>query len=164
MTRFLYSRSSVPPHPFLPPDHPLTPQMNTHYAIAAIYALGLRGIRKQIAVTAKPYGQPGSTYAELPKLPTSLESATALFKRKDSLAREVFGDFFVDHFAGTREHECEVHRRAVTAWEGESALLLLPSAPGNLTCMYGGSKVVSSSQRDGAWSLGSALALLQDTE
>ena len=99
--------------------------MNTHYAIAAIYALGLRGIRKQIAVTAKPYGQPGSTYAELPKLPTSLESATALFKRKDSLAREVFGDFFVDHFAGTREHECEVHRRAVTAWEGESALLPL---------------------------------------
>ena len=93
--------------------------MNTHYAIAAIYALGLRGIRNKIAVTSKPYGQPGSTYAELPKLPTSLESATALFKRPDSLAREVFGDFFVDHFEGTREHECEVHRRAVTAWEGE---------------------------------------------
>lgn len=93
--------------------------MNTHYAIAAIYALGLRGIRNKIAVTSKPYGQPGSTYAELPKLPTSLESATAAFKRPESLAREVFGDFFVDHFAGTREHECEVHRRAVTAWEGE---------------------------------------------
>ena len=93
--------------------------MNTHYAIAAIYALGLRGIANKTPVPYGPYGQPGSTYAELPKLPTSLESATALFKRKDSLAREVFGDYFVDHYAGTREHEVECHRRAVTAWEGE---------------------------------------------
>jgi hypothetical protein len=93
--------------------------MNTHYAIAAIFALGLRGIEKKMPVTSKPYGQPGSTYAELVKLPTSLEAAVARFTREGSVAREVFGDFFVDHFGGTREHEIEVHRRAVTSWEGE---------------------------------------------
>jgi len=40
------------------------------------------------------------------------------------------GDYFVDHFAGTREHELEVFRRAVTDWEGGSFFFLfLPLFP-----------------------------------
>ena len=39
------------------------------------------------------------------------------------------GDYFVDHFAGTREHELEVFRRAVTDWEGGSIFLFLSSCP-----------------------------------
>jgi hypothetical protein len=31
----------------------------------------------------------------------------------------VLGDYFVDHVAGAKEHELDVHRRAVTNWEGE---------------------------------------------
>lgn len=104
--------------------------MNPHFAFSAIFALGLRGIANKTKLPYGPIGSPGVTRDTLIKLPTSLESATEQFKRKDSLAREVMGDYFVDHFAGTREHELEVFRRAVTDWEGESSspsfLLLLP--------------------------------------
>lgn len=37
------------------------------------------------------------------------------------------GDYFVDHFAGTREHELEVFRRAVTDWEGGFSCFSLSS-------------------------------------
>ncbi|GFZ48202.1 hypothetical protein JCM24511_05950 [Saitozyma sp. JCM 24511] len=93
--------------------------MNPHFALSAIFALGLRGIEKRLALSTGPIGSPGVTRASLAKLPTSLEAAVETFKREGSLAREVLGDYFVDHFAGTREHELEVHRRAVTNWEVE---------------------------------------------
>jgi glutamine synthetase len=93
--------------------------MNPHYAFAAIFALGMRGIEKKLKVPYGPMNSPGVTRDTLIKLPTSLESATATFKKKDSIAREIMGDYFVDHYAGTREHEIEMHRRAVTNWEGE---------------------------------------------
>jgi len=94
--------------------------MNPHFAFSAIFALGLRGIANKSKLPYGPINSPGVTRETLIKLPTSLESATAQFKRKESLAREVMGDYFVDHFAGTREHELEVFRRAVTDWEGWS--------------------------------------------
>jgi hypothetical protein len=116
------------------PTSPLAPlakhQMNPHFAFSAIFALGLRGIANKSKLPYGPINSPGVTRETLIKLPTSLESATAQFKRKDSLAREVMGDYFVDHFAGTREHELEVFRRAVTDWEGgfsSSSFLLLHS-------------------------------------
>jgi hypothetical protein len=97
--------------------------MNPHFAFSAIFALGLRGIANKTKLPYGPIGSAGVTRDTLIKLPTSLESATAQFKRKESLAREVMGDYFVDHFAGTREHELEVFRRAVTDWEGGSFFL-----------------------------------------
>jgi hypothetical protein len=106
--------------------------MNPHFAFSAIFALGLRGIANKTKLPYGPIGSAGVTRDTLIKLPTSLESATAQFKRKESLAREVMGDYFVDHFAGTREHELEVFRRAVTDWEGGSFfffLLFFPSSP-----------------------------------
>jgi len=95
-------------------------QMNPHFAFSAIFALGLRGIANKSKLPYGPINSPGVTRETLIKLPTSLESATAQFKREGSLAREVMGDYFVDHFAGTREHELEVFRKAVTDWEGGS--------------------------------------------
>ena len=53
-------------------------------------------------------------------LPQSLEAATALMMRQGSVAREVLGDDFVDHFGGTREHEVGLWNSAVTNWEGQS--------------------------------------------
>lgn len=40
--------------------------------------------------------------------------------RAESIARlsEMFGDDFVDHFGGTREHEVRLWNQAVTNWEG----------------------------------------------
>jgi len=94
--------------------------MNPYYALSAIFAVGLRGIANQIPLPYGPLGSPGVTRDTLVLLPTSLESATNAFKRTGSVARECFGDLFVDHFAGTREHELELHKRAVTSWEGAS--------------------------------------------
>ena len=53
-------------------------------------------------------------------LPTSLESATIRMMRPDSIAREpeMFGNDFVDHYGGTREHEVRLWNQAVTNWEG----------------------------------------------
>lgn len=53
-------------------------------------------------------------------LPTSLEAATERMMRAGSVAREpeVFGDDFVDHYGGTREHEVKLWNQAVTTWEG----------------------------------------------
>lgn len=45
--------------------------------------------------------------------------------RPDSIAREVFGNEFVDHFGGTREHEIKLWNEAVTSWEGESEVMML---------------------------------------
>lgn len=53
-------------------------------------------------------------------LPQSLEAATERMIRPNSIAREVFGDEFVDHFGGTREHEIKLWNEAVTSWEGKS--------------------------------------------
>jgi glutamine synthetase len=44
--------------------------------------------------------------------------------RPDSIAREVFGNEFVDHFGGTREHEIKLWNEAVTSWEGESMITM----------------------------------------
>jgi hypothetical protein len=52
-------------------------------------------------------------------LPLSLEAATAKMVRPDSIAREIYGDEFVDHFCGTREHEIKLWNEAVTNWEGQ---------------------------------------------
>lgn len=51
-------------------------------------------------------------------LPLSLEAATARMVRPDSIAREIFGSEFVDHFGGTRENEVNLWNEAVTNWEG----------------------------------------------
>ena len=51
-------------------------------------------------------------------LPQSLEAATIRMMKPGSVAREVFGDEFVEHFGGTREHEVGVWNSAVTNWEG----------------------------------------------
>ena len=57
---------------------------------------------------------------QIKMLPTSLESATIRMMRPDSIAREpeIFGNAFVDHYGGTREHEVRMWNQAVTNWEG----------------------------------------------
>ncbi len=54
-------------------------------------------------------------------LPQSLEAATDRMMRPGSVAREdcMFGNVFVDHFGGTRQHEVKLWNEAVTNWEGE---------------------------------------------
>jgi glutamine synthetase len=58
-------------------------------------------------------------------LPTSLESATGRMMRPESVAREkgMFGNDFVEHYGGTRQHEVKLWNEAVTNWEGRLELL-----------------------------------------
>ena len=58
------------------------------------------------------------------RLPRTLALATKKFMEKSSIAREVFGDDFVDHYGGTREHELRQFDEAITDWELERYLEL----------------------------------------
>ncbi|KAG1801953.1 hypothetical protein EV424DRAFT_1331537, partial [Suillus variegatus] len=100
--------------------------MNPYFALSAIFQLGMRGITKQLKLTTPPI----STYQSYPakkeviSLPSSLQDATNAMMRPNSIAREVFGDDFVDHFGATREHEVRLWNAAVTNWEVERYLEL----------------------------------------
>jgi len=93
---------------------------NPHFVLAAILALGWRGIEKKMEIGIPPLGkgeEVGSAADKGERLAKSLKEATERFTRPESVAREVFGDEFVDHFGGTREHEIRLWDEAVTDWE-----------------------------------------------
>ncbi|KAL5462208.1 hypothetical protein PMIN06_001797 [Paraphaeosphaeria minitans] len=93
---------------------------NPHFVLAAILALGWRGIEKKMEISIPPLGKGedvGGATDKGVRLAKSLKEATQRFMAKDSVAREVFGDGFVDHFGGTREHEVRLWDEAVTDWE-----------------------------------------------
>ncbi|KAK3686534.1 hypothetical protein LTR37_019704 [Vermiconidia calcicola] len=92
---------------------------NPHLVLATILALGYRGIEKKMAMSIPPLGKGQEVGGKLDKgerLAKSLKEATARFSAKESVARECLGDDFVDHFAGTREHEVRLWDEAVTDW------------------------------------------------
>ncbi|KAF2740949.1 glutamine synthetase/guanido kinase [Polyplosphaeria fusca] len=93
---------------------------NPHFVLAAILALGWRGVEKKLEISIPPLGkgeEVGSQGDKGERLAKSLKEATERFMRKESIAREVFGDEFVDHFGGTRQHEIRLWDEAVTDWE-----------------------------------------------
>ncbi|KAF9532224.1 hypothetical protein CPB83DRAFT_847455 [Crepidotus variabilis] len=103
--------------------------MNPYFTQSAIFALGLRGIKKKLALPGPPISQltaEDKKNGKVQMLPTSLEAATIRMMRSESIAREaeVLGDAFVDHFGGTREHEVKLWNEAVTNWEVERYLEL----------------------------------------
>lgn len=87
-----------------------------HFALAAIFALGQRGMAKKLALTTPPTRNE-EDFRNSPKLPCSMAEAISAFSSKSSISRELFGDEFVDHYTGTRLHELEKYNRAVTDWE-----------------------------------------------
>ncbi|KAK7467335.1 hypothetical protein VKT23_004392 [Stygiomarasmius scandens] len=98
--------------------------MNPYFALSAIFLLGLRGMEKKLKITTPPMGQltmEDKKNGKIAMLPVSLESATTRMMRPESIAREqgMFGDIFVEHFGGTREHEVKLWNEAVTNWEVE---------------------------------------------
>ncbi|KAH6618841.1 hypothetical protein C7974DRAFT_38054 [Boeremia exigua] len=93
---------------------------NPHFVLAAILALGWRGIEKKMEIPIPPLGKGedvGGAADKGERLAKSLKEATDKFMRPESVAREVFGDAFVDHFGGTRQHEIRLWDEAVTDWE-----------------------------------------------
>jgi glutamine synthetase len=92
---------------------------NPHMVLATILALGWRGVEKQLEIEVPPLGKGedvgGASDPGL-RLAKSLKEANVRFTGKESIAREVFGDAFVDHFGGTRDHEIRLWDEAVTDW------------------------------------------------
>ncbi|ODV90122.1 hypothetical protein CANCADRAFT_101386 [Tortispora caseinolytica NRRL Y-17796] len=90
--------------------------VNTHFALAALFALGIRGIKLKLPLTVPPMGAIDD-HSTIDRLPKSLRTATEAFMSPTSLAREVLGNEFVDHFGKTRLEECDLWDDAVTDWE-----------------------------------------------
>jgi glutamine synthetase len=98
---------------------------NPFYVLAAILALGWRGVEKGLEIKQPPLGKEqdvGGASDSGVRLARSLKEATERFMRPESVAREVFGDEFVEHYGGTREHEIRLWDEAVTDWYALLAL------------------------------------------
>jgi glutamine synthetase len=90
--------------------------MNPYVAAAACIAAGLHGVEKNLKLTVKPIRGTNIGGENVPRAPRTLIETTRNFKNS-KLARDWFGDDFVDHFAATREWEWRQSLDAVTDWE-----------------------------------------------
>ncbi len=90
--------------------------INPYLAMAASLASGLYGIKHQLELPCGPTR--GNAYAseQHEKLPNTLGEATSGMKNS-AIARELFGEPFVNHFVHTREWELRKFADAVTDWE-----------------------------------------------
>jgi glutamine synthetase len=90
---------------------------NPYIVLAAALAAGLHGIEEKLE-PSKPIE--GNAYAQkFPKsmsLPATLWDAAQRLKAS-KVARDWFGDAFVDHYAATREWEEREFRKHITDWE-----------------------------------------------
>ncbi len=92
---------------------------NPYLALAAALAAGLWGVAEQVepeaAVVGNAYDQ---RFPKRLALPATLWEAAQRLKAS-TVARELFGDPFVDHFAATREWEEREFRKHISDWELE---------------------------------------------
>ncbi|HVN34454.1 MAG TPA: glutamine synthetase [Casimicrobiaceae bacterium] len=90
--------------------------MNPYLAAAAVIAAGLDGVERKLKLTAKPIHGTNRGAENIPRAPRTLIETTRIFS-KSQLARDWFGDEFVDHYAATREWEWRQWLDAITDWE-----------------------------------------------
>jgi glutamine synthetase len=90
--------------------------MNPYLATAAVLAAGLDGIEKGRKLTTKPITGTNVGAEKIARAPRTLIETTRIF-RESQVARDWFGDDFVEHFAATREWEWRQWLDAVTDWE-----------------------------------------------
>jgi glutamine synthetase len=89
--------------------------LNPYLAFAASLAGGLHGIEQKLD---PPPPTKGNAYevADAEPVPNTLPEALARF-RASALARQWFGEEFVEQYAAFRQWEVDRHRLAVTDWE-----------------------------------------------
>jgi glutamine synthetase len=90
--------------------------VNPYLAMAAVLAAGIHGVEQNLKLTAKPIHGTNVGAENVPRAPRTLIETTRVFRESD-VARDFFGDDFVDHFAATREWEWRQWLDAVTDWE-----------------------------------------------
>lgn len=98
---------------------------NPYLALAACIAGGLHGIEHRLPL---PPAARGNAYAlaaaEAPPLPATLEQAVERFAAS-ALAREYFGEQFVEHFVAMRRWEVRQYNRVVDRWQRERYLEMI---------------------------------------
>ncbi len=89
---------------------------NPYLAMAACLASGLYGIRHKLKLSTPM--TIGNGYADKKNglLPPNLKEATEAMKQS-AIAKDLFGETFVEHFTGTREWEWRQFSKSVTDWE-----------------------------------------------
>jgi glutamine synthetase len=90
---------------------------NPYIILAAVIASGLWGIenKTQLRPMVKGNAYQQNFDTDL-KLPETLWQSTQRLK-KSAMARDYFGDEFVDHFSATREWEVREYRKHISQWE-----------------------------------------------
>ena len=88
---------------------------NPYLALSACLASGLYGIKNQLTLqqATEGNGYKDETHGRFPK---SLEEANYAMKNS-TVAKELFGDTFVQHFTQTRDWEVRQFAKVVTDWE-----------------------------------------------
>ena len=77
---------------------------------------GLYGVLKKLELKQQAITGNGYRDDSNGVLPKTLHEATENMK-KSAVAKELFGETFVEHFVQTREWEWRQHLKAVTDWE-----------------------------------------------
>ena len=89
---------------------------NPYLAIAGCLASGLYGIKHGLKLEIPAVKGNGYLVKENGILPPTLRHATDNMKNSD-IAKELFGETFVEHYTQTREWEYRAYDKAVTDWE-----------------------------------------------
>jgi len=76
----------------------------------------LYGIENKLALPPASIGDASNASDARPALPRTLREATARLEAS-TVAREILGATFVDHYVRTRDWEARQYERAVTEWE-----------------------------------------------
>jgi glutamine synthetase len=90
--------------------------VNPYLAIAASLAAGLYGIKKKMKLKQPATSGNGYLEKSYGTLPYTLIDATQQMK-SSTIAKELFGETFTNHFVQSREWEWRQHLKAVTDWE-----------------------------------------------
>jgi glutamine synthetase len=89
---------------------------NPYLAMAACLASGLYGIKNKMKLKTAATAGNGYTDIKNGVLPKNLWEASQAMKAS-AVAKELFGDVFVNHFVATREWEWRQYMKVVTDWE-----------------------------------------------
>jgi glutamine synthetase len=89
--------------------------VNPYLAMSACLAAGLYGIKHKLALQPATVGN-GYADERYGRLPGNLQKATQAMK-ESAVAKELFGEEFVNHFVSTREWEWAQYSRVVSDWE-----------------------------------------------
>ncbi|WP_295653200.1 glutamine synthetase, partial [uncultured Mucilaginibacter sp.] len=89
---------------------------NPYLAMSAALASGLYGIKHKLKLDTEPTVGNGYQNTKSGKLQSNLYQAT-VDMQNSAIAKELFGEGFVDHFTQTRLWECKQYAKHVTDWE-----------------------------------------------